>query len=128
MALESGESTLTNDMHIAFFEGATAADKDGKQITCQGACEGSATWFNTWTSCDKPLERVGFVCPDKRRDAAISMMENSPANNGRLLIFGGLGTDTTSEGIYNLGMRSYLDKSKTTKNVRAFNDLWYVQA
>ena len=130
MRLKSVESSnLTNDMHIAFFEGATAADQDGKQIACQGACELSATWINTWTTCDNSLGRFGPVCPDKRRDAAISVMENTPANNGRLLIFGGMGgTGTTAEGIYRLGMKSYLDKTKNTKNVKAFNDLWYVKA
>ena len=116
-------------MHIAFFEGAPAADQDGKQIACQGACELSATWINPWTTCDNSLGRFGPVCPDKRRDAAISVMENTPANNGRLLIFGGMGgTGMTAEGIYRLGMKSYLDKTKNTKNVKAFNDLWYVKA
>jgi hypothetical protein len=127
MRLKSAESSnLTNDMHIAFFEGATTADKNGKQITCQGDCEGSATWVNTWTTCDDSQGKFGPVCPDKRRDAAIAVMENSPAKNGRLLVFGGMGgMGTTGEGIYRLGMKSYLDKMKNT-NVKAFNDLWYV--
>jgi hypothetical protein len=119
-------SKLTNDMHIAFFEGTTAADKEKKHITCLGVCEGSATWVNTWTTCDSnPLGRIGPVCPDERRDAAIEVMENDPANNGRLLIFGGMGTDTTAEGKYSFGMKDYLDQKKN-KNLKAFNDLWYV--
>jgi hypothetical protein len=134
MRLKSVErSNLTNDMHVAFMEGTTTSrtangEESGEKILClEGTCEGSATWVNTWTTCHNPLGRFGPVCPDKRRDAAIAVMENSNTNNGRLLIFGGMGgTGTTGEGIYRLGMKSYLDRIKNAKNVKAFNDLWYV--
>jgi hypothetical protein len=121
--MRAKSSSLTNDVHTAFFEG-TNTEKNGA-ITCQGACEASVTWIKLWTTCDVAQGR----CPEKRRDAAVSVMSNNLGNNGRLLIFGGLGgasQDPQSPLYYKLGMKSYLDKKVGTMNVKAFDDLWYV--
>jgi len=124
--MEAQKSFLINDVHIAFFEGATISK--GDKLICQGACEGSATWSKLRTTCDDN-ERSGPSCPEKRRDAAVSVMSNNGGNNGRLLIFGGMGgasEDTKSHLYYKLGMKSYLDKQVETRNFKAFDDLWYV--
>jgi hypothetical protein len=127
------KSLVSNDVHIALFEGKTAfkSDSTGEtngKLTCQGACEGSVTWNKLWTTCDDPQGRSGPICPEKRRDAAVSVMSNNPGNNGRLLIFGGMGgasEDPKSPLYYKLGMKSYLNKQVSTK-FKAFDDLWYV--
>ena len=129
--MRAASSSLTSDVHIAFFEGTTTVDRqDPSKVICEGACEGSVTWIKPRTTCDDDVDWIFWpICPENRRDAAISVMSNNPANNGRLLIFGGMGgadEDPTKEGYYKLGMKSYLDKKAGTKNVKAFDDLWYV--
>lgn len=108
---EDNTNTLTMDIHMAHF---TAS---------------FATWAEIRTKdrngdpCDWGVDPGdSFLCPQARRDASIKVMSNDASNNGRLLVFGGLGaasTMSTSAG------RAYLEGS-TSANVVALDDLWYL--
>lgn len=103
-------SMISNDVHTLYFTPKTV------------------TWIKLWTSCDDARVGVEPVCPEKRRNAALAVMGNEGAENGRLLIFGGMGGKSevaTSELAYKHGFWSYLEMSGSS-NVRVFDDLWYL--
>jgi len=107
----SSISSLTNDVHTLHFTSTTV------------------TWIKLWTSCDDPTFGGKATCPKKRRDSALSIMGNNGGENGRLVIFGGIGgasEDPTSSLFYNHGIKSYLDRAVGTINVKIFDDLWYL--
>ena len=60
------------------------------------------------------------VCPEARRDVASAIIGNSGGNNGRLLLFGGMGLGTATVSPF----RSYLENGQV--ELQAFNDLWYL--
>jgi len=81
---------------------------------------GMATWVRLWTSCDD-LVAGRPACPAPRRDPAIAVMGNSGGENGRLLVFGGMGGSSYSHGMYH-----YLQGSSATARTVVYNDLWYL--
>eukprot|EP00960_Hanusia_phi_P062809 765270-Hanusia_phi.AAC.7 len=75
-----------------------------------------ATHIRLITSCD-----MGGSCPAPRRDAAVSLLGNTGSQNGRLLVFGGLGSSCKT------GCKSpiyeYLE-AKPSADLVVYNDLW----
>ena len=102
-------STLTNNVHTLYFTAKTV------------------TWIKLWTSCDDNIMSSEPVCPEPRRDMALSIMGNEGGENGRLLVFGGAGgasQNPQSELYYEHGMKGYLDGATNSINFKAFDDLW----
>jgi hypothetical protein len=97
-------SRLSSDTHVLSFAGGL----------------GMATWVKLWTSCDDFVAGRP-ACPAPRRDPAIAIMGNSGGENGRLLVFGGMGGAN-----YRHGMYHYLQGSSATARPVVYNDLWYL--
>ena len=58
---------------------------------------------------------------------AVAIMGNSGGQNGRLLVFGGIGGASASGAqSYQNGIKTYLDQSSTSR-IKVFDDLWYLE-
>ena len=99
-------SALSNDVFTLYFTATTV------------------TWIRVWTSCH---EESTYLCPEPRRDMAVAIMGNSGGQNGRLLVFGGIGGASASGAqSYQNGIKTYLDQSSTSR-IKVFDDLWYLE-
>jgi hypothetical protein len=95
---DAGSSVLTNDIHMLSF---TATQ---------------VTWVKLWTSCDDANHGAEPLCPEARRDSAVAVMGNQGGDNGRLLVYGGMGAG---------GIKAYLEESSASSIV-SYDDLWYL--
>jgi hypothetical protein len=110
---ESGSWTedtesLTMDVHAAYFKSL------------------HATWAKLLTTDrdGKPCKSDSTQCPQPRRDSSVGVIGNTQSNNGRLILYGGLGKGVTGKMITSVG-RAYLSGQKD-KDVVALSDLWYL--